>query len=242
MVAGPPTTSRPATRSCWRRTRAWRWCSTTSISTSTYPEAHAEAQALLGDHIGGVDLHANVPDDPTQAGGGTLTESARYGLAMAALGELAHAIAEASGVSANVVNALTLTRALSDDLGSSEALFDGMGPRGALSIGSCPVPDTCTDSACSTVCDIGPRTVRQDLANQLEAFVNSTANATGLGTTDISEMKAHIAKDAEPELFGDAPVPGDGPTLDAQRQRLLRRSGHWHLVEPIGRPQPRRDR
>ena len=26
-------------------------------------------------------------------------------------------------------------------------------------------------------------------------------------------MKAHIAKDAEPELFGDAPVPGDGPLL-----------------------------
>ncbi len=63
------------------------------------------------------------------------------------------------------------------------------------------------------MCDIGPRTVRGDLANQLEAFVTSTANATGLGTTDISEMKAHIAKDAEPELFGDAPVPGDGPLL-----------------------------
>ena len=180
---------------------------------TTYPEAHARADALLGDHIGGVDLHANVPDDPRQAGGGTLTEAARYGLAMAALGELAHAIAEASQVSANVVNTMTLTRALADDLGSSEALFDSMGPDGAVVVGSCPVPDTCGDSACSTICDIGPRTVRGDLANQLEAFVTSTANATGLGTTDISEMKAHIAKDAEPELFGDAPVPGDGPLL-----------------------------
>ena len=180
---------------------------------TTYPEAHARADALLGDHIGGVDVHANVPDDPRQAGGGTLTEAARYGLAMAALGELAHAIAEESQVSANVVNTMTLTHALADDLGSSEALFDSMGPDGAVVVGSCPVPDTCADSACSTICDIGPRTVRGDLANQLEAFVTSTANATGLGTTDIREMKAHIAKDAEPELFGDAPVPGDGPLL-----------------------------
>ena len=185
----------------------------------TYRDAHGRALELVGAHFGDInDPVRTRPTDPTTEIAGTLSEEVRAGLMIASLSQVAVRIAETSGVSANVVNTVVLTEALAADLASDEALFDGTSAEGDITIGACPVPEPCSDAACSTICDLGPRTVRGYVADELRAFVTSDANVTAIGEEDIAEMKSAIAGDTEPELFGDAPVETEGPTLTVSPQ------------------------
>ena len=169
---------------------------------STYGAALERANQLLGDHVG-ADLALTPPIDVTDeaSAGTTLTPNARHGLALAGMSELAHQIAQASRLSANAINTMTLAEAWSADLASDEALFDGASSSGALVIGTC---EACTDDTCSSLCELDANSPRSKLARAMRALVGSSANATGLEDADIRELVEGIAANDEVELFGDA--------------------------------------
>jgi hypothetical protein len=150
---------------------------------------------LAGDHFGDAPLDKLMPADPTVAKGSMVTAELRYGFALAGLSKLASIIAAKSNpvLNANTVNTVLFTGRLADDVGSHEALFDGVGSAGNLSLGSCTKPDD--------PCTLTSNTVRSDLGQAMIAFVNSTRNITGLSFNDVEPLVASVSQDANAELF-----------------------------------------
>lgn len=190
------------------------------------------AYALLGAHFGGIDLGRTYPADPT-AGPAPLTAELRHGLILAALSRMAASIAEASGLTSSAVHTVGLTVRIADDLASPEALFDGVGARGAVSIGACERPVGCEATmSCDTLCDFDPNTMRADLGMALVAFVRSSRNQSGRAYEDVAQLVEAIRTNDEPELFPpvnpdqvdetppqiswDAPTPADGAVVRGQ--------------------------
>ena len=171
---------------------------------SVYHEAMQRAQAMLGQHLGDIDI-TDTPVHPVGEPVSQLTGRVRHGLALGALSLLAGRMADAAGASARGVNTMILTRALVADA-SEDALLDGIGPEGSIELGQCqPRPDF---PGGRPICRLSADTLRIDLAETL-AFhlVGSMVDGTGLLFGDVAALADDIAAGVEPLLFGDV-APG----------------------------------
>jgi hypothetical protein len=172
---------------------------------SEYHEAMQRAQAMLGQHLGDIDI-TDTPAHPIGEPVSQLTARVRHGLVLGALSLLAGRMADAAGASVRGVNTMILTRALVADASSETPRLDGIGPDGPIELGQCqPQPD-CPD--CRPLCRLSADTLRIDLAETL-AFhlVGSMVDGTGLLFGDVAALADDIAAGVEPLLFGDV-APG----------------------------------
>jgi hypothetical protein len=175
--------------------------------------AEPDAAKRLGRHFGNVDWTRQklaslevVAISPT--------EPVRAALVQAALSELAHDIAVASGASPQEVNVLTLTKQLAADVG--QGTFDGNDHNSpdftqGLQLGLCvPAagctvpPGSCAAGACRPLCDLYAGTPRALLAGELTKVIGSSLNQTKLDTADVLAVARAMADDADPDLFDDA--------------------------------------
>ncbi|MFH0900251.1 MAG: Ig-like domain-containing protein, partial [Pseudomonadota bacterium] len=174
-----------------------------------FADTAKRAYELVGAHFGDVPIGNVVPVDPTSATAAEpapVTAAVRHGLVLAALSQLASAIATASQVSDDAIGAAALVDRLVSDLQSQEALFDGQGPDGPLSLGQCELPATCSSSSCDTLCSLDSNTVRSDLGAAFTVFLGSSRNATGLAYPDLAVVIEDLRANQDPELF-----PPDAP-------------------------------
>jgi hypothetical protein len=192
--------------------------------------------ALLGAHLGGVDLtRGPLPDwlpglpEPSEAPerGGmpaspgvddvsplVLDEPTRHGLMLAAFPVLARLVARAAGIRVRSFHAGHLLALLLEDASSPDGgIVDGIGPAGPLVAGACEPPPGCTpvvagDVACRAGCALDSNTLRADLASALAFdFLGSSLDRTGLVLADVLPLVAYLRTNREPRLFGhDAPV------------------------------------
>jgi hypothetical protein len=172
---------------------------------SVYHEAMQRAQAMLGQHLGDIDI-TDTPAHPIGEPASQLTARVRHGLALGALSLLAGRMADVAGASVRGVNTMILTHALVADASSETPRLDGIGPEGPIELGQCqPQPD-CPD--CRPLCRLSADTLRIDLAETL-AFhlVGSMVDGTGLLFGDVAGLADDIAAGVEPLLFGDV-APG----------------------------------
>ncbi|MCG8418963.1 MAG: hypothetical protein MJE77_13585 [Proteobacteria bacterium] len=184
----------------WARARFVGFLS--SDPQTSYGSTTEAALARLSKHFGLRDLIELEPvllDEHTES----LSPAVRYSLSLAAFSTLARQIAERSSESVQVVNTMRLTHALAEDASGNGAIFDGLGPdRSELAIGTCPPPGMCPGETCDHLCDLGPQTLRVHLARALVAFIRSDRNKTALDISDVLDMAVDIAKNDDPELFG----------------------------------------
>lgn len=182
---------------------------------SVYHEAMQDAQALLGQHLGSIDI-TDTPVHPIGEPASQLTPRVRHGLVLGALSLLAGRMAEAAGASVRSVNTMVLTRAIITDASSEMPRLDGIGSEGPIELGLCQPPPDCPD--CRPLCRLSADTLRIDLAETLAFYlVGSMADGTTLVFGDVAALADDIAASAEPLLFGDV-APGairddEGPLI-----------------------------
>lgn len=172
---------------------------------SLYHEAMQRAQAMLGEHLGRIDI-TDTPVHPLGEPASQLTARVRYGLVLGALSLLAGRMADAAGASVRSINTMVLTHALMADASSEDAPLDGLGPEGPIELGLCEPRPECPD--CRSLCSLSADTLRFDLAETL-AFhlLGSMVDGTGLIFGDVAALADDIAAGVEPLLFGDV-APG----------------------------------
>jgi hypothetical protein len=172
---------------------------------SVYHEAMQRAHAMLGQHIGEIDI-TDTPAHPIGEPASQLTARVRHGLVLGAFSLLAGRMADAAGASVRGVNTMILTRALVADASSETPRLDGIGPEGPIELGQCSSRPDCPD--CRPLCRLSADTLRIDLAETL-AFhlVGSMFDGTGLLFGDVAGLADDIAAGVEPLLFGDV-APG----------------------------------
>jgi hypothetical protein len=161
---------------------------------STYTEAGVRARELMDAHFM-VDLHGTVPapfDVPAPV---PITPEVQYMLALAGLWSMEQSMAARSGIT---LPTWTLLEALKQDLRGPDAVFDGRGLDGVISLGNC-----------TPACELGPQTLRFDLTETLMVdFIPSVANGTGLDYQEIATYLYWLAGSMDPALFGDEPALG----------------------------------
>ena len=172
----------------------------------SWADSQHRALELIGNHFGSIEPLFTVPMSTTDLNF-VDTDEERYGWMMLGLNRIAGNIEQAGSASSQLANPVAIGTALAADLASSEALFDGNG--GTLSIGTCPAPEFCSDTACSTVCDIGPRTVRSQLAQAI--LEGARANAVDEGI--VESLRNQVALNEDVELFGTASTDTIAPLL-----------------------------
>jgi hypothetical protein len=154
--------------------------------------ATARAHELLGAHFD-VDLRQTLPAAAVDA---ALTAEVRYTVALAGLAAIAHEAAIDTGRSIASMNTFLLTAALVEDARGPDALLDGVGPAGPVSLGSC-------GSACPLPADA----LRSALVTALvRDYLPSSANAAGLAFGDVAEYLLHLTGNTEPGLFDALPT------------------------------------
>jgi hypothetical protein len=198
-----------------------------SESETIWYETMRDTFALLGTHLGGVDLTpGQLPDwlpgmpepgdMPVSPGVDdvsplVLDEPTRHGLMLAAFPGLARQVAQAAGIPLRSFHARHLLALLLEDAASLDGgLLDGVGPDGPLVAGVCELPDGCVigDAMCRASCALDSNTLRADLASALAFdFLGSPLDRTGLTLADVLPLVAYLRTNQEPRLFGhDAPV------------------------------------
>jgi hypothetical protein len=154
--------------------------------------ATARTHELLGGHFN-VDLRQTLPAAAVDA---SLTAEVRYTLALAGLSAIVHEAAIATGRSLSSMNVFMLTAALVEDARGPDALLDGVGPAGPVSVGSC-----------GAACPLPVDALRSVLITALiRDYLPSTANAAGLAFGDIAEYLLHLGGNTEPGLFDALPT------------------------------------
>jgi hypothetical protein len=154
--------------------------------------ATARAHELLGGHLD-VDLRQTLPAAAVDA---SLTAEVRYTLALAGFSAIAHEAAIATGRSIASMNVFLLTAALVEDARGPDALLDGVGPAGPVSLGSC-----------GAACPLPADALRSALVTALvRDYLPSAANAAGLAFGDIAEYLLHLTGNTEPGLFDALPT------------------------------------
>jgi hypothetical protein len=152
-----------------------------------------QAYALMNVHFD-ADLLRTVPA-PTDVRINSVTEDVRYMLAVVGLWAMEQSIATRSG---QVLPPFTLLDALIKDAHGPEAIFDGRGQDGTVTVGNC-----------TPACELGPQTLRFDLTQALMVdFIPSQANGTGLDFPEVATYLYWLAGNMEPGLFGDNPALG----------------------------------
>jgi hypothetical protein len=183
---------------------------------SVYHEAMQRAQAMLGEHLGRIDI-TDTPVHPLGEPASQLTARVRHGLVLGALSLLVGRMADAAGASVRSINTMVLTHALTADASSEDALLDGLGPEGPIELGLCEPRPECPN--CRSLCSLSADTLRFDLAETL-AFhlLGSMVDDTGLIFGDVAALADDIAAGVEPLLFGDVAL---GAIRDDQGPLML---------------------
>lgn len=146
---------------------------------ATYAEALGHAALMFRDHLE-LDGWAVAPIELAGDPVGAWNEGVQAGVLLAGLSELATEMATGSGLSAAGLGSLALVAAVQDDL--ADGVLDGKGSSGPIVLGSCP-----------GVCALGPATLRGDLRDAAEAFLASSANASGIAAADATAFLGRIA-------------------------------------------------
>lgn len=167
----------------------------------TYIEAMRRAYELMSRHFlleyveDEVDLRRIVPDPANVPAANGLTLEVRYMLALSALWTLEQSIAARS---AEPLPLFALSEVLVKDAFGPQAIFDGLGQDGKITVGTC-----------TPACELGPQTLRTELTQTMMAdFIPSPANGTGLDFPDIVEWLYRVAGNDEIALFGNDPPQG----------------------------------
>ncbi len=154
--------------------------------------ATARAHELLGGHFD-VDLRQTLPAATVDA---SLTAEVRYTLALAGFSAIVHEAAIATGRSIASMNVFLLTAALVEDARGPDALLDGVGSAGPVSLGSC-----------GAACPLPADALRSALVTALvRDYLPSAANAAGLAFGDVAEYLLHLTGNTEPGLFDALPT------------------------------------
>ena len=154
--------------------------------------ATARAYELIGAHFD-VDLRQTLPAAAVDA---SLTAEVRYSLALAGFSAMAHEVAIDTGRSVASMNTFLLTAALVEDARGPDAVLDGVGPAGPVSLGSC-----------GAACPLPADALRSALVTALvRDYLRSSANAAGLAFGDIAEYLLHLTGNTEPGLFDALPT------------------------------------
>ncbi len=202
-------------------------------SEALWYETMRDTSALLGTHLGGVDLTQGplpawlpglpepaapvampvspvtpVSDDVSSL---VLDDRTRHGLVLVAFPSLARQMAQAAGIPVRSFHARHLLALLLEDAASPDGgLLDGIGPAGSLVAGVCELPSGCAagDAMCRAICVLDSNTLRADLASSLAFdFLGSALDRTDLTLADVLPLIEYLRTNQEPRLFGhDAPV------------------------------------
>ncbi len=146
---------------------------------ATYAEALEHVALMFRDHLE-LDGWAVAPTALAGSPVGAWNQAVQAGVVLAGLSELASEMATRSGLSSAGLGSLALVAAVQRDL--ADGVLDGIGPRGPIVLGNCP-----------GVCALGPATLRGDLRDAAEAFLGSSANASGIGAPDATALLGRIA-------------------------------------------------
>jgi hypothetical protein len=167
----------------------------------TYSEAARQAYVLMSEHFlldhaeNEIDLRKVVPDPLDVLVTNGLTYEVRYMLALAAMWTLEQSIAARS---AEPLPSFALFEALTEDAFGPQAILDGLGQAGKVTVGTC-----------TPACELGPQTLRTELTETMMSdFIPSPANGTGLDFPDIVEWLYQVAGNDEIALFGNEPPQG----------------------------------
>ena len=152
----------------------------------------AGRDATVGDALGHsiTDFRAHVEADfwtvvPRVMSDGTVgawNDGVQTGVLLSGLSQLTADMASASHLSPAGVSSLALLSAVRQDLSDPDVQLDGIGPAGALDVGTCAV-----------VCVLGPLTLRGDLQDAADAFLASTANTSGITPGDADQFLTDVA-------------------------------------------------
>ena len=185
---------------------------------STRKDAVRTAFGLLSNHLGEnfVDVYPIDLSEPALVN----TPGLHHSLAITAFEALAKRIAAEQGLTLQHMNELVIAKALIDDASDPQAVLDGIGPEGPISVASCRPPETCDVDLedCRTICDFSSDTWRRDFPeSMIFDVVLSERNGTGLDFDDLDESLSRLRTSREPELFGQvqdaAPIDRSPPTL-----------------------------
>jgi hypothetical protein len=164
---------------------------------TTMALAADQAYELIGDHFFSVDIGDTVPSALTNAIG-TVTEDERYGLILHGLSEQAHVIAEANALTDQALTSVSVATKLAQDLGSTEALFNGDGVTGALML--CTPLGQC--APCVGLCTVDGNVTRSGLAQALLAYFNDTSHNHSGATYDLMRTQLDdLRLDTNEELY-----------------------------------------
>jgi hypothetical protein len=145
----------------------------------TYSDALTHAVERFRDHTE-LDFSSVVPASMASGPVGSWNDTVQAGVLLAALSALTADMASASQLSPAGLGSFTLVAAVREDLG--DAVLDGTGPRGRLTVGTC-----------SVVCVLRPLTLRADLRDAGVAFLGSSANMSGITAADAAAFLGRIA-------------------------------------------------
>ncbi|HWN66748.1 MAG TPA: hypothetical protein VNM90_03860 [Haliangium sp.] len=167
----------------------------------TYQEAAHKAYVLMSEHFlldhvdFVVDLRSTVPEPPDVLVTNGLTHEVRYMLALAAMWTLEQSIAARS---AEPLPLFSLFETLTTDAFGPQAIFDGLGQQGKITVGTC-----------TPACELSSQTLRTELTETMMSdFIPSPANGTGLDFPDIVDWLYQVAGNDEIALFGNEPPQG----------------------------------
>lgn len=196
----------------------------------TYLDAMRHAHILFNEHVE-TDIVSTPPHGTLQQSKvAYLTRTDNHTLALFGLSALAHRIANEAGLSAPAWNTLSLLAALIQDASDDGAIFDGIGPDGAIVVASCVAP----------VCKLGPNTLRAHLVRELVIdFLRSEVTAHPLDLADSRLFLEDVAYNTEPLLFGTAaiePIDPDAPRISMLESRLYDESRDRIAFGPNSRP------
>jgi hypothetical protein len=189
----------------------WDWQTSGERRPGEWRVAVDNAFGFLEAHVndGGpyIDLRRVAPADLTVAQP-TLTAAVRYGLLVAGLGQLALDHGAASSRSAAVMNTMSITRALSEDLSTGDAqqrpYFDGVvaSPPGAEGPTTTVQHGDVTDIGDPAAVEDDGMWTRPNLALAIFRFLQENENnRSGIVEQDVIELLDHISEDDDRDLY-----------------------------------------
>ena len=183
----------------------------------TLPVAYEEATRHLNEHFGRLEWQTVVPGDLTSESPAALDGPGRAGLLLSALSAEARTISLRAGVTPGaVVTAMTLVKALGDDLGF-DGYFDGVGPVGQIIL---PLSTPVVASGPSAT-KLDGQSVRVALGQAIESFLDGERNRSKLTFLDAQALARDISRNSNPRLFREA-----GLELDSEPPEVVLRSAN----------------
>jgi hypothetical protein len=147
---------------------------------TNFADALPHALQRIRDHVE-LDFWSVAPAPMADGPVGAWNDGVQAGVLLAGLSALTAKMASDSQLSPAGLSSLALVAAVRDDL-LADAVLDGMGVHGPLALGTC-----------STVCKLGPPSLRASLRDAATSFLASNANTSGIMPTDAAALLARVS-------------------------------------------------